>query len=143
MVLLRINDLKFSNIRMCIRPCLQGGKQIARVCKQKFTDRVTLLPGTTQTGLPSINVVNKHATVNKFSAKTYFCINYKFISSNKIIFHFRSSLKIPDTTFLKFGTCLTEKKKKNSVSEYFSDSSDKSYIENLVSKSRYLKIISF
>ena len=97
-----------------LRPYLQGGRvtlrvKIARVYKQKFTGRVTLLPGTTQTGLASINLVNKHATDNKCSAKTYFCVNYEYISSNKIIFHFLSSLKIPDTTFVKFGTGLTEK----------------------------------
>ena len=71
------------------RPCLQGrgrvtlvlgltltrGLKIAWVYKQKFIGRVTLLPGTTQTGLVSINLVNKHATHNKFSAKTYFRIN--------------------------------------------------------------------
>ena len=85
------------------------GLKIAQVYKHKFTGRVTILPGTTQTGLASINLVNKHATNNKFSAKTYFRVNYEFISSNKIIFHFLSSIKIPDTTFLKVGMRLTEK----------------------------------
>ena len=53
------------------------GLKIARVSlgKQKLTGRVTLLPGTTQTGLASINLVNKHATDDKFSAKTYFRVN--------------------------------------------------------------------
>ena len=64
---------------------------------------------TTQTGLASFNLVNKHATDNKFSAKANFRLNYEFISSNKVIFYFLKSLKIPDTTFLKFGTRLTEK----------------------------------
>ena len=110
-------------------PSLARGLKIARLYKQNFTGRVTLLPGTTQTGLASINLVNKHATDNKFSAE--------------IIFHFLSSLKFPDTTFLKFGARFDGKTINNSVSEYFSDSSHKCYIEYLVAKSRYSKIISF
>ena len=84
-----LEEVSACEVNLSARVTLARGLKIVRVYKQKFTGRVTLLPGTTsQTGLASINLVNKHATDNKFSAKTYFRVNYEFISSNIIIFHF-------------------------------------------------------
>ena len=48
------------------RIILARGSKIAPVYKQNFTGRITLLPGTTQASRLKI----KHATDNKFSAKT-------------------------------------------------------------------------
>ena len=63
----------------------QGGLPPGGYPSKRVEDRVTILPGTTQTGLASIHVVNKYATGNKFSGQTYFRVNYEFISSNKMV----------------------------------------------------------
>ena len=84
--------------------------------------------------------------INLVPKPIFALINYEFISSNKIIFHFLSSLKIPDSTQLSLvWNALDGKTINNSVSEYFSNSiaTNVTDIENLVAKSRYSKIISF
>ena len=108
----------------------------ARICKQNFSCRITLLPATTVAGNDLVNLVNM-SSKKYFNRQTLFTLRLRsrFISSIEVI-SILNSLKIPDSNFYGDGNVFDRKTLNNLAMKHHRDSSDK-HSENVVSKTHY------